>query len=129
MSTSSRNVSITPRKIVSKMIGQGSPESSQQHKGKINKTYLANPKIHKNKIRPAGAKFSGKAAADSAVHASSSSNRHQHSKDDAGSTCSRHADAAKCQKSPMVLDSVQTSMPVVKTRTSNNIYGTVKNDR
>ena len=50
MKTSRRNVSITPRKIVSKMIGQGSPESSQQNKGKINKTYLANPKIHKNKI-------------------------------------------------------------------------------
>lgn len=79
---------------------------------------------------------------DSAARAPSGSTRHQHSKDDghAGSTCSRHAvDAAKPHKSPMMLDSVgsnkragdaQASMPaVVKSRHSNNIYGTVKNDR
>lgn len=127
------------------MIGHGSPESSQHHnvKNKVNKTYLANPKIHKNKIRPAGVKFSGKAANDGAVRASSGSNRHQYVKGEGhiGSTYSKPVvDTTKYQKSPMMLDSVnsnkhgdnavQTSMPiVVKTRNSNNIYGTVKNNR
>lgn len=125
------------------MIGHGSPESSQHHniKNKVNKTYLANPKIHKNKIRPPGVKFSGKAANDGVVRASSGSNRHQYVKGDSHTGCSKPAvDATKYQKSPMMLDGVhsnkhgdnivQTGMPiVVKTRNSNNIYGTVKNDR
>ena len=66
------------------MIGQGSPESNLNAKSKINKTYLANPKVQKNKIRPGGIKFSNKnkIAKDGVVRASSGSNRHQHNKEE-----------------------------------------------
>jgi hypothetical protein len=65
------------------MIGQGSPESNQNIKTKINKTYIANPKIQNNKIRPGGIKFSSKSkvAKDGVARATSGSSRHQHSKE------------------------------------------------
>ena len=51
VSTSSRNTSITPRKISSKVKGYNDPSQNATVNDNYNKSYLPNPKIQRNNIR------------------------------------------------------------------------------
>jgi hypothetical protein len=78
VSTSSRNASITPRKIISKVMANASPEmSNNQAVDRFDKTYLANSKIQRSKIKPKAVKLSNKhkMVKEKPIRESSGSNR------------------------------------------------------
>ena len=78
VSTSSRNASITPRKIIAKATTKASPEKSQNYKqDRFGKGYLAQSKIHKAKMMPNPVKISNKnkIVKEKSIIATSGSNR------------------------------------------------------
>lgn len=78
VSTSSRNASITPRKIATKVMNQRSPEETQALGiNRIGKSYVANSKIQRNNLKPKAVKLNNKhkIIKEKSIRASSGSNR------------------------------------------------------
>lgn len=137
VSTSSRNASITPRKIVTKVLTHGSPEINQNQtvNERVGKTYLPNSKIQRNKIRPKAVKLSNKhkIVQESSIRGSSGSNRSKFVNDvndPLNNTNSKNViekDIFRGKLTTNMHDSEHVNMPmVIKSNPGANIYGSVK---
>ena len=146
MSNSSRNASITPRKIATKVTTNASPENNQENpkNGKSNKNYLPSSKIQRNKIFKGGMKLSNKhtLVKDGIIRTSSGSNRDNftsEANDKMNVTSSKtnmdkdnykksnnefgHSEIHKIAASGQD-ETSESSMPmVIQNRPSSNIYG------
>jgi hypothetical protein len=149
VSTSSRNASITPRKITHKIKIQGSPDQNQAINERIAKTYIGSTKIQRHKIRPKAVKLSSKhkIVKDKSIRASSGSNRKKFIMDkndplnNTGSNFMMNQDTyqkfypLKLGKEELKSQGISrdeisnnTGMPmVVKNRPTTSIYGSMKN--
>ena len=149
VSTSSRNASITPRKLSHKIKIQGSPDQDQGINERIAKTYIGSTKIQRNKIRPKAVKLSNKhkIVKEKSIRASSGSNRKKFIRDkndplnNTGSNFVMNQegyqkfyplkvgkDELKSQGISRDEPSHSSGMPmVVKNRPTTSIYGAMKN--
>lgn len=147
VSTSSRNASITPRKIITKVVTNASPELNQnQTVDRFGKTYLPNSKIQRNKIRPKAVKLSSKhkIIKEKSIRASSGSNRNklliseQDALNNTGSKVIMDKDSyqkiinelgkSELKKMGVVAHQGDTSMPDVSNKNNliSGIYGSFK---
>lgn len=148
VSTSSRNASITPRKISHKIKIQGSPDQDHAINERIAKTYIGSTKIQRNKIRPKAVKLSNKhkIVKEKSIRASSGSNRKKFIRDmndplnNTGSNFVMNQEnyqkfyPLKMSKDDLKSQGISrdelsnnAGMPMVKNRPTTSIYGSMKN--